>query len=120
MDPNTGALDVMHFTSFLALLTGLAYIFGFIFLRYVPSNSEVANNVESQAISALQDERTPLLAAPRPPATGRPADLTVSELVRNTDFWLLAIYCVLILGVVSEIYLGSQLYYLNLFLYSLR
>jgi len=103
MDPKTGALDVTHYTMFLALLTGVVYIGGFILLQQLPQTVDIVDNTESQENPTHIGENTPLLAESRSSPTCRPSDPTVSELLRKSDFWLLVLFCVLILGAVSNV-----------------
>ena len=103
MDPKTGALDVTHYTMFLALLTSVVYIGGFILLQQLPQTVDIVDNTESQENPTHIGENTPLLAESRSSPTCRPSDPTVSELLRKSDFWLLVLFCVLILGAVSNV-----------------
>ena len=101
IDPATGLLNTSHFTTFLALLTGLVYILGFINLpRLKHSINQV--QINSEAVEENIPQETSPLLAPTPPnhLIMQPSNPSIMELLHGIDFWLLVVYCVLILGAV--------------------
>lgn len=104
MDKSSGVLDVPSFTTFLALLTSLVYGLGYINLRrfkWPPDFTE-------ETISP--EETSPLLGVESPSLQDveqtchRSSEQhfpNLSELLRKVDFWLIAFFCVFILGVVG-------------------
>ena len=97
-DPTSGILHVANYTSFIALFNGIVYLAGFVFLRSVPCASDPVKAAEAQSepTTRSEDENSPLIS----PSTRKDADPTVSELLKRRDFWLLGIFCLLILGFV--------------------
>jgi len=97
-DPATEALNVTHYTRFLAIFNSIAYVGGFFFLQQIPRNVNCVERTETQSDSVTQavNEDSPLLAVSRI----KPADPTISELLRLPEFWLLGIFGVLTLGLV--------------------
>jgi hypothetical protein len=96
-DPISGVLNVANYTSFIALFNSIVYVAGFVFLQRVPCTSDLAHTAEAQddPVTPPETEHTPLLTSSR-----KPADPTIPELLKLPDFWLLAIFCVLLLGLV--------------------
>jgi len=100
-DPATRLLNISRFMGFLALLTGSVYILGFINLRgfkHSPHEAEItADAVEENT----PQEASPLLEpTSRNRLTMQAAGPSTIELLHRIDFWLLIIFCVLILGTV--------------------
>jgi len=97
-DPATGALDVTHYTRFIAIFNSVTYAGGFVFLQQIPRNVDSVQRAEAQSdpVTLAVNENSPLLAVSRL----KPADPTISELLRLPDFWLLGIFGVLTLGLV--------------------
>lgn len=93
-DPVTEQLNIYHFMTFLTLLTGLVYILGFINLQGV-KQAQITLNVVEENIS---EETAPLLAPT--PRTMQTSDPSPTELLCQMDFWLLIVFCVLIIGAV--------------------
>ena len=96
-NPETNALDVTKFTSFLAVLSAFVYLLGVYSLR-------LDNDVEADTVAqdhesdyASVSETTSLLAKVPPPAT----DGTILDLLKNSDFWLMVAFCICTLGAVS-------------------
>ncbi|KAJ3502323.1 hypothetical protein NLJ89_g8942 [Agrocybe chaxingu] len=94
---SAGALNVTRYMSSIALLTAIVYTLGFINMRAVPRSSDTVIHVESDDHEGHHEEERPLL----PPK--RAVDPTVPELLQKTDFWMIALVCVLILGVCEMI-----------------
>ncbi|CAA7271802.1 unnamed protein product [Cyclocybe aegerita] len=94
---SAGALNVTHYMGFIALLTTFVYTLGFINMQAVPPSSDNFTHVEFNNHEGHREEERPLL----PPK--RAVDPTVPELLQKTDFWLIALVCVLILGVCEMI-----------------
>lgn len=105
MEKNSGVLDVPSFTTFVALLTTVVYGLGYINLRRFQWPPLL-----TKEIVTLPDETSPLLAAETPSlqdveqtchSDSGPHVPSLTELFRKLDFWLLAFFCVFILGVVG-------------------
>lgn len=98
-DPTSGILHVADYTSFIALFNCIVYLVGFVFLRSVPCASDPVQAAEAQSepITRSEDENAPLISPP----TRKDTDPTIPELLKRRDFWLLGIFCMLILGLVS-------------------
>jgi len=104
-DPITGLLNVSRYTTFLASLTAFVYIFSALVLHHAGSavltvdgefNTRTAEEVgpgETTPLLASDLEFTPV---PQPSKLNH----TTSELLKTVDFWLLAVFCILTLGVV--------------------
>lgn len=99
-----GLLDVPAFATFLALVTGGVALFAALTYKRFPVPALLADDVQVGPA-----ETTPLLAAPDAEhgAVPRPSNkaphahpATLRALAQTTDFWLLAVFCVLILGAV--------------------
>lgn len=99
IDTTTGLLNTTAFTNFLALMTACVYTFGYLNLRRFHVNTHTMPLSSSEAIS---DETTPLLGSESSAVAALPVDPSVLYLLKDLDFWLLAIFCVLTLGVVSD------------------
>ncbi|KAF9532286.1 major facilitator superfamily domain-containing protein [Crepidotus variabilis] len=99
-DVNTGLLDVRRYTTFLGSATFIVYIAGFIFLQGVPRMVGSISHQEMQAVAddSMIVETTPLLQTSRSSSFSKPSELSVSELLRESDFWLLVLFAVLIMG----------------------
>lgn len=99
--PATGQLNICHFMSFLALLTGFVHILGFINMQGLKQTIDQAQ-ITSEAIEGnISQETSPLLAsASQSRLTMQASNPSTVELLRRIDFWLLAIFCLLIVGAV--------------------
>ncbi len=99
-----GLLDVPAFATFLALVTGGVALFAALTYKRFPVLPLVTDDDGLQTAPA---ETTPLLtnpdaehgAVPSVPSKALHPE-TLRALAQNTDFWLLAVFCVLILGAV--------------------
>ncbi|KAJ4495660.1 major facilitator superfamily domain-containing protein [Lentinula lateritia] len=101
-DTSTGSLDVTRFLLFLAISTGIVHLAGALVLT-VPSTttSPSSSTLETDSIS---NERSRLLDRGQSPhCTSDPRDSSALELLRDSNFWLLALYMVMILGVCEMI-----------------
>ncbi|KDR81505.1 hypothetical protein GALMADRAFT_239491 [Galerina marginata CBS 339.88] len=108
-DATTGIVNVPSFTFFLASLTSLVYFFGFISLRLVswPSIQPPIQVRSTQGEETMPQETSPLLASQETESDSRHIlGPTIGELLRKPDFWLLAIFCIFILGV-SEMIISN-------------
>lgn len=109
-DSVTEALNVTNFTAFLAIFFGLVYVLGALTFRIDPSTDVPAvQNVEPRvgdSDSDSADETTSLL----PDRTNKPRSVSttgsVLELITQSDFWLVAVFCVFTLGV-SEMIISN-------------
>ncbi len=99
-NPNTGLLDVTHYTKFIALINFIVYAGGFVFLKEVPQTIDVVSVTEAQndCITRAEDENTPLLFA----VVNKSANPTISELLAQLDFWLLGLFCMIVFGFVRS------------------
>jgi len=103
-DPITGLLDVSRYMTFLAFLTASVYTFSALILRRASGPGDLT--VDTRATEGVgPGESTPLLAsdlqyipAPHPSRV----DHTTSDILKTGDFWLLAVFCFLTLGVVCS------------------
>lgn len=104
MDSMTGLLHVASFNTFLALMTGLVSIFVSITLRQLPPPVIPEANFDTATGDNSAHETTPLLNPDSEAAAivnGKPNyPKTIGELIKTVDFWLVAIYCLFILGAV--------------------
>jgi hypothetical protein len=101
-DPITGLLNVSHYMTFLAFLTAPVYTFSALVLHRTPGPADLA--VDTRATEGVRSgENTPLLASNLPsipaPHPSRVVH-TTSDILKTGDFWLLAVFCFLTLGVV--------------------
>lgn len=113
-------LDVTRFLAFLAVITGIVYVLGALIFRLLPPNTSHPTPTETEPISSSaseddlerlrsDDERDPLLHDQRAvnadePYFSKPVvqDGSTLDLIKDPDFWLLAVFSLLILGVVSQ------------------
>ena len=107
-NPNTGLLDVTHYTRFIALINCIVYAGGFVFLKEVPKAIDVISVTEAQndCITRAEDENTPLLSnatiSAYQPVVNKSANPTISELLAQLDFWLLGLFCMMVFGFVRS------------------
>lgn len=103
-DPVTESLDVTKFTAFLSVFLGLTYILGAITLRIGDSadGPEVASTPSEESIVATIDDETTLLLPERRKPVSLPNEGSVLSLIRQGDFWLIALFCMFTLGAVSS------------------
>ncbi|EAU88607.2 hypothetical protein CC1G_04313 [Coprinopsis cinerea okayama7 len=97
-DQSTETLNVTRYTAFLAISSAAVYFSSALFLHI---NSDVEATAASQAASSDienrdADETTSLLSSNRKPPTYQ--EQSVLTLLKKSDFWLLAIFCVVTLG----------------------
>ena len=108
--PATGQLNICHFMSFLALLTGFVYILGFINMQGLKQSIDEAQTTSEAVEENISQETSPLLA---PTSQSRLAmqasNPSAMELLRRFDFWLLTIFCVFIIGAVCIFFSNSSL-----------
>ena len=113
--PTTGQLNISHFMSFLALLTGFVHVLGFINMQRLKPTIDQAQTTSEAVEENISQETSPLLAsASQNRLTMEASNPSTMELLRRIDFWLLAIFCVFIVGAVSifsSILLQSPLLY---------
>ena len=99
--PATGQLNIGHFMSFLALLTGFIYTLGFINMQGLKHSIDQVQTTSEAVEENISQETSPLLA---PTLQGRltmqASNPTTMELLRRIDFWLLTIFCIFIIGAV--------------------
>ncbi|KIK59800.1 hypothetical protein GYMLUDRAFT_226757 [Collybiopsis luxurians FD-317 M1] len=96
-DPTTGTLDVTRFLQFLAAFAGVAHLFGACALT-VPSTPATTSPSDT---TDIPDERSRLIEREISSecTTGTdPRDKSTLELLRDLNFWILALYMVMILG----------------------
>ncbi|KAF8902028.1 major facilitator superfamily domain-containing protein [Gymnopilus junonius] len=108
LDPMTGLLNVPAFANCLSVLSSVVYLGGCINFYRVPWPTPSATPVESSdLIGANFAESSPLLGPGRTEASiTRPLNPTAIELLALLDFWLLAIFCICVLGM-SEMIISS-------------
>jgi hypothetical protein len=101
IDPATGQLNICQFMSFLALLTGFVYILGFINMQGLKHSIDQAQTTSEAVEENVSRETSPLLApTSQSRLTMQASNPSAVELLRRIDFWLLAIFCVFIIGAV--------------------
>ncbi|TFK42691.1 major facilitator superfamily domain-containing protein [Crucibulum laeve] len=95
-DPTSGLLIVSQYMAFLAVMTGCVNIFGVFALKCIPGvpNDKVSHPPQVDAEAHLPEDTTPLL----PPKSNKIVDSSSLGLLKDTNFWLLAIFCVITLG----------------------
>ncbi|TFK29833.1 hypothetical protein FA15DRAFT_663109 [Coprinopsis marcescibilis] len=94
----TETLDVTRFSAFLSLSTFLVYISGAfsLYINATPTSNEgLESAAESQDYRDASEETTPLLSNQKPPIHQQQTLLAV---LQTSDFWLLALVCVVTLG----------------------
>ena len=101
-DPVSGSLNVTHFTAFLSVFLGFTYLLGAITLR-VDADAPVVEPPPQDSDDEQADETTSLLPDRRKPSVSLPSETSVLSLLRQSDFWLIAVFCVFTLGAVSPI-----------------
>ena len=107
-NPNTGLLDVTHYTRFIALINCVVYAGGFVILKEVPQAIDVISVTEAQSdcVTRAEDENTPLLSnattCAYQPVVNKSANPTISELLARLDFWLLGLFCMMVFGFVRS------------------
>lgn len=104
-DPITGLLNVSRYMTFLAFLTASVYTFSALVLRSAPGAADLT--VDIRATEGVgPGESTPLLASDSPSLNPSKIEHTTSEILKTGDFWLLAVFCFLTLGV-SEMIISN-------------
>jgi hypothetical protein len=99
--PATGQLNISYFMSFLALLTGFVYILGFINMQGLKQTIDQAQTTSEAVEENIPQESSPLLAsASQSRVMMQASNPSIMELLGRLDFWLLAIFCVFIIGAV--------------------
>ncbi|KAJ3726085.1 major facilitator superfamily domain-containing protein [Lentinula raphanica] len=104
-DPSADSLDVTHFLQFLAIATGVVHLFGAYALTVPSTDSNVSPPLSSNAdTNDTPNERSPLLDDENPSSCAvDPRDGSAFQLLQDINFWLLALYMVMILGVCEMI-----------------
>lgn len=82
-----------QFITFLAILTGTIHMIGALNLRIAPNGSQVTGVGDV-------DETTALIPR-KPDAASAEVGSSYLDILRDRDFWLLGVFCILTLGVVS-------------------
>ncbi|KAJ3738866.1 MFS general substrate transporter [Lentinula detonsa] len=101
-DTSTGSLDVAHFLQFLAFSTGIAHLVGAYALSLPPKNTNTSQPVSNSGTADTPNERSRLLdGEDSSDCTTDPRDGSALQLLQDLHFWLLALYMVMILGVVG-------------------
>lgn len=96
-DHATETLDVTKFTSFLAVFCCFVYLLGALSLRIDPT-SDLEPSVVEGTVSDI-DETTSLLSnQPKPPPAA--SEESLLHLLKQSDFWLLVVFCTFTLGAV--------------------
>lgn len=99
-DATTGSLDVTRFLQFLAVATGVVHLAGAYALT-VPSTTTTLPSPTSEP----DDERSRLLDNEHPAECATdPRDGSAVDLLRDPNFWLLALYMIMVLGSVNEVF----------------
>lgn len=102
--PASGQLNISHFMSFLALLTGFVHILGFINMQGLKQTIYQAQSTSEAVEENISQETSPLLTSTSQRSlTTQASNPSTMELLRRIDFWLLAIFCVFIIGAVRVI-----------------
>ncbi|KAF6765100.1 MFS general substrate transporter [Ephemerocybe angulata] len=98
-DPTTDTLNVTRFTAFLAVFCGSVYLLGALALRIDPLDIPVSTETPAaeEPRSGFPDETTTLLPD-RQKLRQLPGDGSIVDLARQSDFWLIAVFCLLTLG----------------------
>jgi hypothetical protein len=103
IDPTSGLLDVVLFLRFLAVLTASTHVLGYFVLR-MPTVANPSVSVADYLSSDSIDENSTLLPRKNVNQTNEPLDSLVVERphpIWDWSFWLLGLYCFLIIGAVS-------------------
>lgn len=114
MTISSDKLDIVSFTTFLAILTALVSVFASLVYQRYPIPVVLEPRIfPASADGGPAEERTPLLVPADPnqgiTTTGQPKyPATIIDLIKTVDFWLLAVFCVFILGAVNKIQLNSN------------
>ena len=99
--PATGQLNIYHFMSFLALLTGFVHILGFINMQGLKQTIDRAQTTAEAVEENIPQETSPLLASESQSLlTIQASNPSTMELLRRVDFWLLVLFCAFIIGAV--------------------
>lgn len=105
IDASTGFLRIAPFATFVSFLTLIVHIFGFFNYRRLAisaSGSFEEPSVQQSEEAPISDETTPLIAPDAPEhVTTHPSPPSLSDLFKQPDTWILALFCVLIIGSVS-------------------
>lgn len=104
-DASTGFLKIAPFATFVSLVTLVAHTFGFFNYRRLAisaSGSFEETPVQQSEEAPITDETTPLIAPEGPVhVTTHPSPLSLGDLLKQPDTWILALFCILIVGAVS-------------------
>ena len=105
IDTSTGFLKIAPFATFVALLTLVVHTFGFFNYRRLAisaSGSFEEPPVQQSEETPITDETTPLIASDASiHVTTHPSPPSLGDLLKQPDMWILALFCVLIVGSVS-------------------
>jgi len=99
-----GELDIGRFLTVLAIGAGVAHLVAASFLRVFPTKTGAVHEPEEEIENPVPvlhaTEETPLLARPGKPLL---SPQPIGQLLRDADFWLLALSMLLLLGSVSSL-----------------
>ncbi|KAF9564426.1 MFS general substrate transporter [Agrocybe pediades] len=101
MDSSNGTLKIVSFTTFLAVVTLLVYTYGFLVLRRYtwPIREIEEQDSPSTDCHDQVQETTPLLPSERTESqAAQSSEPSAFQALRKLDFWLLFVFCFLILG----------------------
>lgn len=93
-DATTGSLDITHFLCFLAISSGIVHLVGSCALT-VPVITATPPQPDDERTRLLDNEHTSEHVAD-------PRDGSTVELLRDSNFWILCLYMVMVLGAVNR------------------
>jgi hypothetical protein len=99
IDPVSGLLDVVLFLKFMAVLTASTHVLGYFSLQtstVANSSVSIADYLDSDSI----DENSTLLPRKTGSQTNDSPIVECPNPIRDWSFWLLGLYCFLIIGAV--------------------
>lgn len=97
-DTSSGLLNVSRYKGFLAILTGVVYLSGAYSLRGLAGNASYSKRDQE---TEEPNEDTILL--PRRADSESQVDGSVFTLLKDKNFWLLAVFCAFLFGAVSTL-----------------
>ena len=93
-DPATGLLQAVPFLMSLAIATIATHVLGMLAYRSLaPDTTTTLTSSDQERVGSI-NEHTALLPSKRP-------DSTLPDCLRDRYFWLLVLYCLLVIGAVS-------------------
>lgn len=105
IDTSTGFLRIAPFAIFVSLVTLIVHTFSFLNYRRLAisaSGTFEEPPVQQSEEAPITDETTALIASDAPVhCTTHPSPPGLGDLLKQPDTWILALFCVLILGSVS-------------------